>query len=317
MILFLVATFLLSCGKESIDQGQGSNDFLWTHINDFLYQLQEIDLNAVAQSKFDLVIIDYSRDGTEANKFTAGEIAYLKNSPGGPKKVMAYLSIGEAENYRFYWNSDWDSNQDGYPDAKAPNWLGPMNPDWPGNYKVRYWDPEWQSLLFGNSDSYLDKIIDAGFDGVYLDLIDAYEYWGVGGESGLNRSEAALDMVSLVKKIAEYAQNVKGKRDFGVTPQNGEGLSIYPDYLSVITGIGKEDVWYYDTEAQDSSVIGEVLEHLDRVKNAGKLVLVIDYVTRSDLVSDFYQKARTKGYVPYATTRELNQMTIHSGFEPD
>ena len=46
-----------------------------------------------------------------------------------------------------------------------------------GNYKVRYWDPDWQAIIYGNHDSYLAKILSAGFDGVYLDLIDAYEHF--------------------------------------------------------------------------------------------------------------------------------------------
>ncbi len=49
----------------------------------------------------------------------------------------------------------------------------PENPNWPGNYKVRYWDPEWQAIIF----EYEDKILNAGFDGVYLNIIDAFEYW--------------------------------------------------------------------------------------------------------------------------------------------
>ena len=51
------------------------------------------------------------------------------------------------------------------------------NPDWAGNYKVRYWDPEWQTIISGAPDSYLGKIQAAGFDGVYLDIIDAFEYF--------------------------------------------------------------------------------------------------------------------------------------------
>jgi len=42
---------------------------------------------------------------------------------------------------------------------------------------VQYWDTEWQEIIYGNSESYLKKIIDAGFDGVYLDIIDAFEYF--------------------------------------------------------------------------------------------------------------------------------------------
>lgn len=39
------------------------------------------------------------------------------------------------------------------------------------------WDENWQAIIYGNDDSYLKKIIDAGFDGVYLDIIDAFEYF--------------------------------------------------------------------------------------------------------------------------------------------
>ena len=64
----------------------------------------------------------------------------------------------------FYWKEEWFMN--------APSWMGEENPNWEGNYKVRYWDPQWKNLVFGNSESYLDKILSAGFNGVYLDIID-------------------------------------------------------------------------------------------------------------------------------------------------
>ena len=54
------------------------------------------------------------------------------------------------------------------------------NPAWRGNYKVRYWDAGWRAILFGSPGSYLDQIISRGFDGVYLDIIDAFEYFEAG-----------------------------------------------------------------------------------------------------------------------------------------
>jgi len=42
---------------------------------------------------------------------------------------------------------------------------------------VAYWDESWQQIIYGNNSSYLKKILDADFDGVYLDIIDAYEYF--------------------------------------------------------------------------------------------------------------------------------------------
>ncbi|MFK5973518.1 MAG: endo alpha-1,4 polygalactosaminidase [Flavobacteriaceae bacterium] len=79
------------------------------------------------------------------------------------------MSIGEAEDYRYYWQSEWNTNK--------PDWLEVVNPDWPGNFKVKYWNTEWKALILGDKNAYLDKIIAADFDGVYLDIIDAFEYF--------------------------------------------------------------------------------------------------------------------------------------------
>lgn len=253
---------------------QQPEDMFWNSVNDFVYQLQNIDLVAIGNTDFDLVVMDYSEDGTEETRFTFEQIITLKNSPGGPKLVLAYMSIGEAEDYRWYWNNKWDTDKDGFPDLGAPLWLGPSNPDWLGNYKVKYWEPGWQSIIYGSPTSYLDKIIEAGFDGVYLDIIDAYEFWGPDGESGLNRDSAEQEMVDFVKAIANYARVTKGETNFGIFPQNGESLSSYPEYVTVVTGIGKEDMWYDDNTHQPSTYTDEVISNLDVFKQEDKLVLV-------------------------------------------
>ena len=58
----------------------------------------------------------------------------------------------------------------------AQAFLGPENPDWKGNYKVRYWQPEWQALI----QARIVELADAGFDGAYLDIIDAWECFDSG-----------------------------------------------------------------------------------------------------------------------------------------
>ncbi|MFH1454050.1 MAG: MJ1477/TM1410 family putative glycoside hydrolase [Armatimonadota bacterium] len=289
----------------------------WDDVNDFLYQLQEADLTVIGNTKFDLIVMDYSADGCEDTRYTAEQIAALKNSPGGEKLVLAYMSIGEAEDYRWYWNSRWDANGDGIPDSGAPSWLGTMNPDWGGNYKVKYWNPDWQAVIFGTPSSYLDKIIDAGFDGVYLDIVDAYEYWGPEGASGMNRASAAQDMINFVTAIANYARITKGKANFGIFPQNAEGLSSDLNYVQIVTGMGKEDLWYNDNKKQANDYTNEAIDCLDTFKRAGKLILVIDYVTEQNLIDDFYSKAQAKDYIPYATVRMLDKITINAGHEPD
>jgi cysteinyl-tRNA synthetase len=285
-------------------------------VDDFTYQLQNIDLAAIGRSRFDLAIIDYSSDGGEAGRFTAAQIAALQHSPNGRRIVLAYISIGEAEDYRWYWRNAWDTNPDGRPDAGAPSWLGPVNPNWPGNYKVRYWDPAWQSIIYGSPQSYVDKVMAAGFDGVYLDLVDAYEYWGPGGESGLNRLTAAREMVSFVEGITHYARITRGRPSFLVVPQNGEGLASYADYVQAVSGIGEEDTWYDGDTPQPPDHTASVTAQLDIFRQAGRLVLVTDYVSQPRLIDDFYARAQAKGYVPYATVRDLDRLTINPGHAP-
>ncbi|HEY9047277.1 MAG TPA: endo alpha-1,4 polygalactosaminidase, partial [Ohtaekwangia sp.] len=101
-------------------------------------------LQALKNTSYDVLIIDlFFHDGTS---FTADEIAQLKTkSGGGKRKVIAYMSIGEAEDYRYYWQSDWNTNK--------PSWMDAENPNWPGNYKVKYWETDWQNIIYKNSDS--------------------------------------------------------------------------------------------------------------------------------------------------------------------
>jgi cysteinyl-tRNA synthetase len=146
-----------------------------TDISNFLYLINPVSFNsreefihAVTSTNYDLIIMDlFFHDNTP---FTASEIEQLRHKANGGKRlVICYMSIGEAEDYRYYWQQDWNSDK--------PSWLDAENPDWEGNYKVKYWEKEWQDIIFGNDSSYLKKIIDADFDGVYLDIIDAYEYY--------------------------------------------------------------------------------------------------------------------------------------------
>jgi uncharacterized protein (TIGR01370 family) len=87
--------------------------------------------------------------------------------------------------------------------------------------------------------------------------------------------------------------------------------------MQVVTGIGADDVWYHDNVSQSASYTNEVMQNLDVFRSAGKLVLVVDYVTQITKIDDFYQNAVAKDYVPYATQRTLDVLTINAGHEPD
>jgi cysteinyl-tRNA synthetase, unknown class len=142
-------------------------------LNASLFQTPDSYIRALKNSGNDLIVIDAFFWG---KAISPNQIALLQKKPSGGKRlVLAYLSIGEAENYRYYWRPDWEKN--------PPIFLERENPEWKGNYKVKYWNREWQEIICGSEDgtgfekSYLKKIIDAGFNGVYLDVLDAAYYF--------------------------------------------------------------------------------------------------------------------------------------------
>lgn len=143
-----------------------AKNFLYL-INPGLFPNRRAFLNAIRKTDYDIIFVDLFYDDLT---LTASEVASLKiKANGGSRLVIAYMSIGEAEDYRYYWQREWETT--------PPSWLTEENPQWLGNYKVRYWDAAWQDIIYGNRNSYLGKVLDAGFDGVYLDIIDAFEYY--------------------------------------------------------------------------------------------------------------------------------------------
>jgi cysteinyl-tRNA synthetase len=128
-------------------------------------------LDRISATNYDLLLVDFFYEDAvgDVTPLSALDVRRLQYKSQGSRLAISYMSIGEAEDYRYYWESSWNN--------EAPEWLADENPEWDGNYKVKYWDPEWKNLIYGSETSYLDQIINAEFDGVYLDIIDAFEYF--------------------------------------------------------------------------------------------------------------------------------------------
>jgi cysteinyl-tRNA synthetase len=127
------------------------------------------------------------------------------------------------------------------------------------------------------------------------------------------------EMVNFISAIASYAHDSLGATNFGIFPQNGEDLVDEENYLDVVDGIGREDIYYgYDDDDQATpAAITQAMESkLDILKNSGKLVLTIDYASTQSKIDDAYQKSTAKGYVPYVALRDLDQI-FDNGHIPD
>jgi len=77
-------------------------------INPGSFSHKDAFLNAVRETNYDIVIIDLFYNGIA---LAASELASLKiKTNGGSRLVIAYMSIGEAEGYRYYWQTEWNIN---------------------------------------------------------------------------------------------------------------------------------------------------------------------------------------------------------------
>ncbi|MBA2286923.1 MAG: endo alpha-1,4 polygalactosaminidase [Ktedonobacteraceae bacterium] len=279
-------------------KGEGSRR-PWSAVQNWACWLNGPDLKLLGATNFELVVIDYSADGSHKKAFTSRQIDELRCAPC-QRRVVSYLSIGQAESYRWYWQRGWQK--------AAPAWLGLPDPDWEQNYWVHYWDPAWQDIIY----RYLDAILAAGFDGIYLDRIDAYqERYAAGHEE---------DMVQFVAAIAQYARSrVPPGEDFGIIVQNAEELAArHPDYLRLVTGIGREEVYIRATNRPTSSrERARVERHLDlfRQNSRDKLVLTLDYSDRANLVRTAYKRARARGYIPYVSCVALDRLQLNTTVE--
>ncbi len=271
------------------------------------YQLQNDEPSVVAKSPYDLVVIDFQRDPAVGGPFTPTELAQMKKKPDGSRRfVIAYISIGEAENYRYYWGDrNWGDVRNRTPLIEKEN------PEWPGNLTVKYWEREWQNLILNDTDSYINRIMDAGFDGIYLDKIDiADEYQGK-TPAGTIASDL---MIQFVRKISTVTK-IRNP-NFLTIAQNAEGLLDDDVYRMAVDGIGKESLLYSEglfdpknpfkePERNDDPSIKETTRLLSKLRADKKLVLCVEYINKQALITNAAAELGKNGFVAYFGPRDL------------
>ena len=276
-----------------------------TSVASWGYQLQKIDIAKAAASPFDLLVVDYSRDGSAENALTPAEVARLQQKPDGSRRlVIAYISIGEAESYRYYWDDAWKRTK--------PRWLLGENPEWEENYSVCFWEPEWQALMCGSREAYVDRIMAAGFDGIYLDKCDVYEdlqrHFRKVADT---RPAIERDMIGFVERISRHARSKDP--GFLVVMQNAEGLLEHKATIGLIDAVAKESL-IYGAEVSEKINAREEFEYaqeqLDKVKAAGKPVLVVEYLNSPAKIREAATLCERLGYVLYISPkdRELDKL---------
>lgn len=74
-------------------------------------------------------------------------------------KVFLYISVGEVEDYRPHF-------------SKCKSLIIKENPNWKGNFRIKYWEPKWREILVDYIESVIKKY--PFVDGLFFDVIDGW-----------------------------------------------------------------------------------------------------------------------------------------------
>jgi cysteinyl-tRNA synthetase, unknown class len=287
----LIAWGALDPLRHWYDTAQGNRPLMAA--KSWYYNLSNVDVDLIAKVQADVLVIDFAKNGGK-DPLSFEDVKRLKTGPDGkPRTVISYFSIGEAEEFRFYWKDEWKTN--------PPSWDGGENCAWPKAHKVRYWQDAWKDIIIRSPNAYLRQIAAAGFDGVYLDRVDVYEH-----EKDPTRDGRA-EMIKLVAEIKQTGSALKP--GFLVIAQNAEDLLTDRAYRNTIDGLGKEDLLYGGKATNQANAAKDVawsVERLNALRWDWKPIFVVEYPLTKELQDIARAQLATLGMVPTFQHRSLD-----------
>lgn len=230
-------------------------------------------------SKAEMIAVD-------PDEFTRGEVKLLQRRG---KKIFAYLSVGEAEDYRSYYR-EYD--------------LKPLivkeNPNWKGNFPIKYWLPGWQTII----TDYSTKILDKGFDGLYLDIVDAWEPYEK------NQDLYKQRMIDFLVLNAQLWR--KQKNNLLLIFQNSHELFENSEIIEEYDGIVQEGLFASWMKAPPSDEwLAIKIVALRKIKSFNKFVGLLEYTRDPKQMKLIREAVNKSGFCAYFSEKDLNKL-----FEP-
>ncbi len=269
-------------------------------------QLQELGregaVDRLAAAPVDMVVIEPTRTIRSMEDFpTRNIVARLKKD----KLCLAYINVGQAEDYRTYWRASWRAPEKGR--SGHPSYIVTVDPEgWEGNFPVAFWDPRWKAVLWGSSRALVDMAIADGFDGVYLDWVLGYREPAV---AALHADPAGA-MRDLIRDLRSYAR--VRRPGFLIIAQNGAAL---PGLAAVVDGFAAECLSFSGKAGADWDDAGAgdiaAADREERAALAAALkvpVFVIDYALLPENAEAAIAYARGRGFVPFVSRVSLDRL---------
>jgi uncharacterized protein (TIGR01370 family) len=337
-LFILPMVLLIACGD---DENGGTQDLPFDNvvktsttlngieIFNWMYQIQWLDENATIDeldnTPYDMLVVEPGFNFKEYPYNVNYLVPTLKQKPNGDERILlAYIDIGQAEDYRTYWKDSWMAPTTTAPGI--PNFIVTNDPDgWEGNYPVAYWDTRWQKIWVG-ANGLIEQIANYGFDGVYLDWVEAYDDDKIREVAAVQAISTEHEMMNFIEGIRSLGKSINP--DFLVVSQNAPYLlDSNPDrYISIIDALATEDTWFYGEgdEPWESPLAGDLTggeRHAGDYSTANRIVqsskyldlgipvFSVDYCISESNAEQTYINSYENGFIPLVTRVSLTNIT--------
>jgi cysteinyl-tRNA synthetase len=276
-------------------------------------------MERLVASDLDLLVLDRvtTQKGREAFPMRSS-VARIRASK---KLCVAYVNVGQAEDYRTYWSAGWRA-----PDADGPGepgFLLATDPEgWAGNYPVAYWDPRWEPvvwrLVFG--------AIEEGFDGVMLDWVAGWSDPLVAAAAREAGIEPARAMARLIERLAARARRAHPGFVF-LLNDGAELIEKVPGLARSVDGVVQESVLFTGEATDDWSNPKSAdvpipktgdwstethVRRLGALRAKGLVVLMLEYAGRPENRAAANALARRHGFLPFTSRTPLDRLPDRS-----
>jgi len=205
---------------------------------------------------------------------------------------LGYLSVGEADPRRDYWN-----------DVRGAPYLVEPDPSWPENIRVDLRDPRWQAVLLERE---IPRLLAMGFDGLMLDTIDTAPYL---------ESRDGARFGGMREALHELLRTIHQR--FAHAPLVANGTEALTDAAPYVDGFIVEGVFAtYDfgrrlyRETTDQERTWKLAKIDQALAIARRPVFTIEYADVGDAALSGWAAAESerRGFRPYVAVKDLNML---------
>lgn len=209
------------------------------------------------------------------------------------KTLLGYISLGEISNSRSYFQKFKDAGL-----------LLMENENWKGSYFVDVRDPRWAKFVV---EELVSETVRKGFSGIFIDTLDNPVYL-----ESLDKAEyqgMKEGAIRLIKAIRLHYPDIliMINRAYEIMPK----LTEYVDMLLAECLFSEYDFKNKAYNLREAKDFKHDLKRINDLKTqAAELkVYSLDYFSPSSRqLKKLYRKSRQKGFIPYVSTINLNEI---------